>query len=70
MGPLVGQWIYGVLSFQWTFYTFAGILTPFMILVIFMIPKVLNYNEQVKLLEFKEKIDKNSFHEEKVVTYV
>lgn len=70
MGPLVGQWIYGVLSFQWTFYAFAGILTPFMILVIFMIPKELNHNEQIKVIDFEEKMDKQSIQEEKVVTYV
>ena len=41
-----------------------------MILVIFMIPKELNHNEQIKVIDFKEKMDKQSIQEEKVVTYV
>jgi MFS family permease len=42
LGPLFGQWIYNILSFKWTFYISAGIITPLMILAIVLVPRDLN----------------------------
>jgi hypothetical protein len=44
LGPVVGQIIYSGTNynFGWTFYIFAGILTPFMLMAFFLLPKSLN----------------------------
>ena len=39
LGPLLGQFIYNELKFEATFYAFALMIAPFMILAIAWIPK-------------------------------
>ena len=41
-GPLLGQLIYNALEFEKTFYIFAGIISPFLLLSILWIPRELN----------------------------
>jgi len=44
LGPVVGQMIYSGTKYNFglTFYIFAGILTPFMLLALFLLPLSLN----------------------------
>lgn len=44
LGPVVGQMIYTGTNYDFglTFYIFAGILTPFMLLALFLLPRSLN----------------------------
>ncbi len=48
LGPVVGQMIYTGTKYDFglTFYIFAGILTPFMFLAIFFLPRSLNKRTQ------------------------
>jgi len=44
LGPVVGQMIYSGTDYNFglTFYIFAGILTPFMLIALFLLPNSLN----------------------------
>lgn len=42
LGPFLGQAIYSAIDFEFTFYVFAGIIAPFMVLCFFWIPQSLN----------------------------
>ena len=72
LGPVVGQIIYSGTKYDFglTFYIFAGILTPFMLLALFLLPHSLNRraNEQ-NSNEFKEVLlDEYQFSYLKILT--
>ena len=72
LGPVVGQMIYSGTKYDFglTFYIFAGILTPFMLLALFLLPHSLNRraNEQ-NSNEFKEVLlDEYQFSYLKILT--
>ena len=72
LGPVVGQMIYSGTKYDFglTFYIFAGILTPFMLLALFLLPRSLNRraNEQ-NSNEFKEVLlDEYQFSYLKILT--
>ena len=72
LGPVVGQMIYSGTKYDFglTFYIFAGILTPFMLLALFLLPRSLNRRANEKNSnEFKEVLlDEYQFSYLKILT--